>query len=63
MIRINLTAGTPRVGLWCDTCALPSRYSIPVHVMSLDGPRQIGSVAKCGECSDVAGTDQETPND
>lgn len=47
----HVTAGTPIVGLWCDTCLLPSRYEVPVHAMSEDGPWQIGLVNHCNECT------------
>jgi hypothetical protein len=58
-VRVPLTAGTPTVGLWCDTCLLPSRYRVAVFVMGVDGPRQVGTVDHCELCKvDTSGKDQ-----
>jgi hypothetical protein len=46
-VTLNLVAGTPTTGLWCDTCQLPSRYEVPIYVLGTNGPRQVGLVNRC----------------
>lgn len=48
---LTLAPGTPTVGLWCETCLLPSRYEVPVYVLLGDGPSRIGTANGCdGGC-------------
>jgi hypothetical protein len=49
---LKLTAGRPVIGLWCDKCALPSRYEVPIYALQDDGPRRIGLVDRCDGCSE-----------
>jgi hypothetical protein len=44
---LNLVAGTPATGLWCETCLLPSRYDVPIYALAADGPIQVGTFDFC----------------
>lgn len=44
---VGLVPGTPKLGLWCDTCLLPSRYEIPLYVLGDDGPIRVGTKTGC----------------
>ncbi|WP_292980984.1 hypothetical protein [Mycobacterium sp.] len=46
-MTLQLIAGTPTTGLWCDICLLPSRYDVPVYFLGADGPVQIGTYTHC----------------
>lgn len=48
-IHVDLVPGTPVTSLWCDTCLLPTRYEVPVHVLAADGPVQVGTFSRCDE--------------
>lgn len=50
-VTINITYGTPVTGLWCATCLLPSRYTVPLYVLGDDGPYEVGTVDRCDRCS------------
>lgn len=44
---LNLVAGTPTTGLWCDTCLLPSRYEVALYAFGDGGPYQIATYSFC----------------
>lgn len=46
-VAMHLALGTPTTGLWCDTCLLPSRYEVPLYVLSDDGPINVGVFDRC----------------
>lgn len=48
---IQLGAGTPQTGLWCDTCNLPSRIVVPVMWLADSGVGKIGESSRCAVCS------------
>lgn len=49
-MHFDLTCGTPKTGIWCDTCALPSRYRIPLYVLGEAGPFCIATANHCDGC-------------
>ena len=50
MLFIHLTPGTPRGGLWCPTCNLPSGIEIPLYTLTETGVRLMATFRKCDDC-------------
>lgn len=50
-LPLNLTLGTARTGLWCDTCLLPSQVQVPLYALGVDGPYEVGTFDRCDRCS------------
>lgn len=48
-VVVNITVGEPVVGLWCDTCALPSKVEFPLYTITEHGVSQMSSVPWCTE--------------
>lgn len=50
-VLVHLVPGTPRPGLWCDVCALPSKFEVDVYGLSdhSTGPLVLGTWAMCTE--------------
>jgi hypothetical protein len=49
-LRVQLTPGTPKTGLWCPTCLLPSRSEVPIYVLGENGPSVIATANHCDGC-------------
>lgn len=49
VVFLPLATGTPAVGLWCETCMLPSRVEASVYALGPDGPTEIGISSRCME--------------
>lgn len=49
---LNIAAGTPECGLWCETCLLPSRARVPVHLLAESGVSDLAQYHYCTECGD-----------
>jgi hypothetical protein len=47
---IHLVPGTPRTGLWCPTCLLPSGVEVPLHFLTDTGCLAAGTVRECFDC-------------
>lgn len=46
-----LATGEPRLGLWCDSCLLPSALEVDVHTMcSEHGSHKVGVFWECRSC-------------
>lgn len=48
-VTVNLTVGEPELGLWCETCALPSLVEFPIYAITEQGVTQMGAVPLCTE--------------
>lgn len=48
----SITHGTPRVGIWCDHCALPSVLEFDLLIVNDDGVSPIGVYRFCPDCGD-----------
>jgi hypothetical protein len=46
-----ITVGTPKTGLWCPTCLLPSRSDVPIYVLGEVGPFCVGTASHCDGCT------------
>lgn len=46
-VVIQVEAGRPVLGLWCDTCLLPSVVEVPLLHLTSTGVGLIGTVRKC----------------
>lgn len=51
-LLIRLDPGTPRVGLWCPDCLLPSRVEVPLYRLTPDGVVRVGTVSFCPQGQD-----------
>lgn len=49
-ILVYLALGTPRTGLWCPTCSLPSGVEWPVVALRPDGVAPVAFWRQCVEC-------------
>jgi hypothetical protein len=49
-LRVHLTPGIPKTGLWCPTCLLPSRSEVPIYVLGENGPFCVGTANHCDGC-------------
>lgn len=47
---LPLTPGTAVIGLWCNTCELPSVERVPLSVVTKDGVITIGTLTHCTNC-------------
>jgi hypothetical protein len=54
-VTTRLTPGTPKTGLWCNTCLLPSRVEVSIYVLGEAGPFVIATLNRCDECGVSAG--------
>lgn len=50
-LLLQLATGKPRLGLWCDSCLLPSAVEVDVHTMcSEHGSHKVGVFWECRSC-------------
>lgn len=49
VVTVVLTPGTPRHGLWCPRCALPSAVEVDVWMLTRQGLRLMCTVRRCVE--------------
>jgi hypothetical protein len=49
-VTVTVEAGTPRVGLWCDRCLLPSAVEIDYWAFSGSRILALGVKRLCKEC-------------
>lgn len=49
---INLEAGTPRLGIWCDRCLTSARYEIDIYAFGVGDPHIITTIKRCDRCDD-----------
>lgn len=50
-LTLQLATGEPRLGLWCDSCLLPSALEVDVHIMCTEhGSHPIGVFRECRSC-------------
>jgi len=50
-LMLQLATGKPRLGLWCDTCLLPSGVEVDVHTMCTEhGSHLVGTYTECLSC-------------
>lgn len=54
-LTIHLVPGTPRTGIWCDTCLTSARYEVDVLVLGDDGLYPISVIRRCNRCDDDDG--------
>jgi hypothetical protein len=47
---VILTTGEPEIGLWCDSCLLPSRMRIPTFMLTEQGSSDGPLIDACTEC-------------
>ncbi|BBU22165.1 hypothetical protein [Mycobacterium xenopi] len=47
---IVLEPGTPRTGLWCPKCMLPSGYEVALYGLFESGPRTVAWARRCYDC-------------
>lgn len=50
VVTITVEAGEPILGLWCETCLLPSLVTVPVSALSHAGVTDLGFVEACTDC-------------
>lgn len=48
-LKVTLSAGTPRRGLWCERCSLPSVVEVDLWMLTSAGMRLVGTHRKCVE--------------
>lgn len=47
--------GTPRTGLWCSRCLLPSGYEVDLYfLVNGAGPRVLQTAEACADCGGAA---------
>lgn len=46
---VVVVPGTPRAGIWCQSCALPSVVEVDVWALMPSGLRKLGTVTRCAE--------------
>lgn len=56
---IVLASGTPRTGLWCPKCLLPSGYDVVVYGLFESGPQPMGRIRECDDCGAPLPPDQD----
>lgn len=49
----------PEVGLWCETCQLPSGIRVPVNIITLDGVTPGIPWSGCVNCDDLEDEDED----
>jgi len=47
VLTIRVVPGTPRTGLWCESCLLPSRVELDLWWLRADGLRLIAIATAC----------------
>lgn len=52
LLRIQVLAGPPTTGLWCDTCALPSCASYELSAATDTGLIPLPPQTVCDRCTD-----------
>lgn len=46
----HIEASNPIVGLWCDSCSLPSLCEFPLYSVNKEGVGLVGTVRQCVNC-------------
>jgi hypothetical protein len=46
----HVEPGEPILGLWCETCLLPSVVSVPVLLLTDSGVSDLGFAEQCARC-------------
>jgi hypothetical protein len=54
LIAIHFALGTPRVGIWCDTCLTSARYEVDILILGSEGLGLLRTVNRCDRCDDDA---------
>jgi len=50
VVSLTITAGTPRLHLWCDRCMTSARFEVDFYTLTDDGPHRLGTVNRCARC-------------
>lgn len=62
-VVIHITPGTPRFGLWCPACLLPSGYEVPMHTLTRSGVGTLGVIRRCHDCDEPLLNEPNTTGD